>query len=611
MSAPAKLGCQMPKSIPIVMVCFVSWTLVAVQASGSATIHGELKQWHRITLTFEGPDTSEAAVPNPFMDYRLAVTFTKDGKSSIVPGYYAADGNAAESGADGGNKWRVHFAPDAEGTWSYRASFQEGEGVAVDPNPDAGTACAFDGAEGTFMVGPTDKTGRDFRGKGFLRYMGARYLQFAGTGEWYLKGGADSPENFLAYAGFDGTYFSGGDAKKSDGEADHNKRLHRYEPHARDWRPGDPTWCGGKGRTIIGALNYLSGKGMNSVYFLTMNVEGDGKDVWPWIGHDERFRFDCSKLDQWEIVLSHMDRVGLLLHVITQEVENCKLLDGGELGPERRLYYRELIARFGHHPALVWNLGEENDNTDQQRKDFSKYIHELDAYRHPIVVHTWPGNQERIYRPLVGYPYFHGPSLQIGDMSEVHQETAKWVTESAKSGRNWLVCLDEIGPAQVGVLPDADDYDHDQVRKQPLWGNLMAGGSGCEWYFGYSFAHNDLACEDWRSRDHLWDLTRYALEFFQEYLPFTEMQPADGLTGNPTDYCLAKPGEVYAIYLPHGVTTNLEVTTGDYTVQWYNPRAGGDLRTGSVKSISGPGRISVGFPPDDIAKDWAVLVKKE
>ena len=50
---------------------------------------------------------------------------------------------------------------------------------------------------------------------------------------------------------------------------------------------------------------------------------------------------------------------GLFLHFKTQETENQGLLDGGEVGPQRKLYYRELIARFGHHLALNWNMGEE------------------------------------------------------------------------------------------------------------------------------------------------------------------------------------------------------------------------------------------------------------
>ena len=51
--------------------------------------------------------------------------------------------------------------------------------------------------------------------------------------------------------------------------------------------------------------------------------------------------------------------------------------------------------------------------------------------------------------------------------------------------------------------PDADDPSHDEVNGPVLWGNLMAGGAGVEWYFGYKFAHSDLNCEDWHSRDAL------------------------------------------------------------------------------------------------------------
>ena len=61
---------------------------------------------------------------------------------------------------------------------------------------------------------------------------------------------------------------------------------------------------------------------------------------------------DVSKLAQWEIVFEHADKKGLFLHFKMQERENSFLLDGGELGTERKLYYREPIARFGHHLSL-------------------------------------------------------------------------------------------------------------------------------------------------------------------------------------------------------------------------------------------------------------------
>jgi len=570
-------------------------------------ISGELKKWHKITFTFNGPQTSENAQPNPFLDYRLNVTFVKGEKQYVVPGYYAADGNAAETSATAGNKWRVNFVPDEVGQWTYTVSFRTGDNIALSDDPTAGSPIAFNGAKGAFTIVPNDKTGQDFRAKGLLKYVGKRYLQFAETGEYFLKGGADSPENFLAYADFDDTYDTG--ERIREGEAVIGEFLHRYAPHLQDWQPGDPTWQNGKGKGIIGALNYLASKGMNSVYFITYNIDGgDGKDVWPWTSPDEKFRFDCSKLDQWEIVFSHMDKLGLMLHLITQEQENDQGLDGGELGTQRKLYYRELIARFSHHLALVWNLGEENTNTDDQRKAFCRYIKDLDPYDHPIVCHTFPNRYDEVYNPLLGYEYFDGPSLQTND---THPQTLKWLDRSNSAGRSWFVCLDEIGPAHTGVKPDKDDYWHDEVRQKHLWGSLMAGGAGVEWYFGYKFAHNDLDCEDWRSRDHLWDLTRYALEFFHQHLPFAEMSHHDELTSAKDDYCLAKVGEIYAIYLPSGGTTHLDLgdSSATFTVQWYNPRSGGPLQSGSVASITGPGSVAIGHPPQDSDKDWATLIK--
>ncbi len=573
---------------------------------GTVIVAGEQKQWHDVMLTFEGPQTSERDEPNPFLDYRLNVTFAKGDQRYVVPGYYAADGDAAETGKTVGNKWRAHFLPPETGTWTYTASFHTGRNIAVDDAPGKPLAC--DGTTGTLTIGPTDKMGRDFRAQGLLQYVGQRYLRFAHTGTYFIKGGADSPENFLAYADFDGTYDTA--ELKREGEAAGDKFIHQYQPHVENWQPDDPTWRNGKGKGIIGALNYLAAKGMNSVYFLTYNVDGgDGKDVWPWTDPNDKLAFDCSKLDQWEIVFSHMDRLGLMLHVVTQETENDQALDGGDLGLRRRLYYRELIARFAHHPALVWNLGEENTNTTEQRKAFSRYIRDLDPYDHPIVCHTYPGKYDEAYQPLLGCTDFEGPSLQTND---THNQTLLWIDRSAQAGRPWFVCLDEIGPSHTGVKPDKDDYWHDEIRQKHLWANLMAGGAGVEWYFGYTFSHNDLNCESWYSRDHMWDMTRYALEFFHDRLPFYKMSHHDELTSAPDDYCLADPGRIYAVYLPAGGTTDLDLgaATGTFHIRWFNPRKGGPMLVGPLAAVTGPGKANIGEAPMDSDKDWVALVKR-
>ena len=578
------------------------------------------QKWHPLTLSFEGPQTSEQAEENPFLHYRLLVTFRQDDHVYTVPGFYAADGNAAESSADSGNVWQVHFTPDRTGSWEYEVSFRQGENVAVSDDPQAGEPMAFDGSTGTFEVVPSEKNGDDFRARGMLQHAGKRYLQFAETGDYYLKGGTDSPENLLGYEDFDGTYF-GGEAGQREGEAAADKKLHRYTDHVKDWHEGDPSWQDGKGKGIIGALNYLDSKGMNSIYFLTLNIEGDGKDVWPYTGYDERYRFDCSKLAQWEKVFSHADSLGIMLHFVTQETENELLLDDGDLGIQRKLYYRELIARFAHHLAVTWNMGEENGyaeftpdaQNDQQRKDMITYFKQTDPYQHFVALHTHAGRKPRydILEPLLGFEYLDGPSLQIGSTKDVHAETRHWVEASGEAGKQWVVNLDEIGPHYFGVFPDDVDPEHDTVRHEALWGNLMAGGGGAEWYFGYRYPNDDLNAETYRTRSNMWDQTRYAIEFFHQHLPFWEMQPADKLVEAAGAYCLAKPGEIYALYLPTATTATLDLEESEqaFRVQWYNPRSGGALQAGSVNEVKGPGKVSIGNPPSDAYRDWAVVIQ--
>jgi len=587
---------------------FLLTFILIASALYPAEISGELKQWHNVTLTFDGPLTGEEAENNPFMNYRLNVTFSNGEYTFVVPGYFAADGDAANTGARSGNKWRAHLVPFAPGTWTWSASFRKGFKIAVSDYAMAGEPCSFDGETGTFTVEATDKSAPDFRAAGMLQYVGEHYLQFAGSKTYFLKGGADSPETFLGYADFDGTFDNGGIPLPTL-----TNGLRTYSAHIKDWKKGDPSWMDGKGKGMIGALNYLASTGMNVVYFLTMNLQGDGDDVWPWMDPWTHFNFDVSKLAQWEIVFSHMDKLGLMLHVVTQETENDHLIDGGELGDARKIYYRELIARFGHHLAITWNLGEENNNSPAQVKAFADYIAGHDPYNHPIVVHNGVYKEEFKYRPLLAHSTLHGPSLQVMPWTRSHRVVKMWRQESARAGHPWVISVDEFGPAARGTLTDAQDYNHDNERKDVLWATLMAGGAGVEWYFGWQNdgSTSDLANEDWRNREHIWQLTKIALDFFHTYLPFWEMQPADKLISSPNDFCFAKPGEIYAVYLRNGGTCSLDLGPSQktYSVHWYNPRKGGALADGDIISVSGPGTVNIGTPAKEKNKDWVALIR--
>lgn len=590
----------------------------ASTTQAETAISGHLKKWHKVTITFDGPEASERATPNPFTDYRLDVTFTgPENRKYVVPGFYAADGNAAITQAEAGNKWRVHFSPDARGTWEFQVSFLKGPNVALADDPEGESAGFMDGQKGTFQVGPADAPGNGFYSKGRLEYVGERYLRFAETGEYFLKCGADAPENIFAYDDFDATPDVGG-------------RRKSWKPHLKDYssEADDLLWGPNRdqGKALLGAVRYLSGKGMNAFSFLTFNVAGDDENVFPhllkkgiddyeanhgkgkadkaWTTSVERLRIDVSKTAQWDRVMEYGDRKGMYLHFKTSEAENCKLMDGGELGPERRLYYRELVARFGYHLALNWNFGEENNQTTAQQKAQFAYVKRIDPYQHLRVMHTYPNQKDQVYGPLLGdRSALTGLSLQTSNPKfvQVYGDVKKWVLASQETGKPWVVACDEPGDASHALLPDQENPRHDNARINGLWGTFMAGGAGTEWYFGYKHPCSDLTCQDWRSRDRFWEMGKHALDFFYDFeIPFWEMEPT---VTSSNDWAL-QGKRCIVVFVKEGGKTELPMSNAPKEVIAYEPISGKTIDSVHVE-VSGD---SVTLDCDSEA-DIAFLVK--
>lgn len=230
-----------------------------------ATLSGETKTWHKITLDFEAP-TSFDEEPETFRDYRLDVTFTNasTGETITVPGFFAADGNASETGATSGNIWRANFNPPSEGEWTYTASFRTGNDIAASVSPTAGSATGFDGETGSFTVSETDKTGDDFRAKGMiLQDEGTHYLQHQGDGDYFVRGGPGVPENFLATADFDGWRrgFSDADDPNPGNDNPNNIARHQFAAHEDDFAGSNSDlWATDSenltdGQNILGAVD--------------------------------------------------------------------------------------------------------------------------------------------------------------------------------------------------------------------------------------------------------------------------------------------------------------------------------------------------------------------
>jgi hypothetical protein len=426
-----------------------------------------------------------------------------------------------------------------------------------------------------------------------------------------FKVGPDSPENFLAYADFDGTFHN--DGHKDD-------LVKTWEAHLKDWKEGDPTWKAGKGKAIIGAVNYLAAKGLNAFSFLTLNIVGDDQNVFPFINYDTHDRFDCSKLDQWEVVMEHADKLGMFLHVKLLEQECQGLLDNGAIGAYTQLYYREMLARFGHHLALNWNIGEESGDwakdhktppmNTTQRLAAAEFFHQNDSYHHHVVLHCPPAFDD-ILGPASKYT---GVSVQDGtaEYRGVHAHALKWINASKAAGKQWAVAIDESGGADHGVLLDSEDPTHDLARIYGLWGGFFAGTWGGEFYFGYKHPHSDLTCQDFRSRDLFWDQCRHLLAFFESNQSEVTASDNHDQLVQQGDYCLATPGQFYMIFLKNGAgTIDLSGQSGSYTVKWFDPRNGGSLQQGAVSDIQGGAVRTLNGAPSTPDKDWVVVIHRK
>jgi len=570
---------RLGKSLFALGLCLEA-AILSPQTAHAAQVSGTLQRWHRVELQFTGPNSTETSnSPNPFLDFRLQCRFTGPGGQVFdVPGFYDTNG----SGGTSGNIWKCRLAPDQVGHWTYTASFKSGSQIAASTVASEGTATSFNGDSGGFDIAESDKASSDLRApkRGTLINAGSHYLVFRGSGNAWLKGGTNIPENFLGYTGFDNT----------------PNAKHDWAPHAGDWKSGDPDWGGGKGKNIIGALNALAASGGNNIYFLPMNIGGDGQDTFPTVGSQDKIHYDTSKLAQWEQVFTHADKLGVFMHFQLAETEsgNENYFDGGTLGPQRKLFYRELIARFGHHLGVEWDLGEENDYGTTKRKAFASHIRSVDPYDHPVTTHCHTNEFEEFYAPLLGVANFAMTAFQVGQNSTTLAQTIRsWRDRSANSGVPWVISVDEPQPIENDLTDESRGYP--SGRRRFMWPTFMAGGGGFEWYIqedggGHGFDQRinnfDIIAEPMR-----W--TKIAREFLLG-LPLAAMSPRPGLSN--AQYTLAQPGTAYVMYndTAKTVSVDLEGSTKTFAVTWLNPRSGERVSDGTV---SGGGIVNLGGAP--------------
>lgn len=500
---------------------------------------GRYAQWEKIEIMLTGPTSRGRSVDlNPF-DVAVDGIFTApSGNRSAVPGFYDGDGK----GGFDGNVWKLRFAADEVGQWSFLSRSQNR---------------LLDGVTASFRVTRPSADAPDFYRWGRLEAVGTaenkiRYLKFRDGPHW-LKAGCDDPENFL------GKY----------------KNYDTLEKRKA-------------------AIDYLSERGVNSLYVMSHNIDGDDKDVWPWLGKTSReaqmngagaVRFDVAKLDVWRDIFEYMQRRGVVVYLILED-------DSAWKGFDRARYYREIVARFGYLPALIFNMGEEhNENYKLSAAlTFMKQLADIDPFDHPRGIHNVNSpNNDYIDAPQIDFTSIQtgSPGARRGlEPALQHNQIAiSWIRRcELRKQRVLMVNFDEGRPEE---------------QRAAWWAAYLAGAV----WESHVLPSYDRPMSAWAKT---WAELGGA-RAFMESLPFWEMQPHNELVKSGRALCLARPGVAYAFYLPIGgkVTIDLQADA-KYQFAWWDPSkgfrgqfTGGDRIAGGQRSFTAPA-----------TGDWALRVLK-
>ena len=495
-------------------------------------------KWQPVELAFRGPASRGRGSPNPFSISLDVVFKSPTGKTYAVPGFYDGDG---KGGLDG-DVWKVRFSADEPGQWTYKTTSSNKR--LVDNTGRFEIADVAADAKGFWKWGRLEYTGTPKNG--------IRYLKFR-DGPYWLKAGCDDPENFLG-------------------------RYQNYNTLSKR----------------KASIDYLASKGINSLYIMTHNVDGDDRDVWPWLGETAKqamsnggknARFDVAKLEEWRVLFEHMQTKGVVTYLVLED-------DSAWKGYDHDRYYREMIARFGYLPALIFNFNEEH-NENYRLAEALQYMRQLgriDPYDHPRGIHNVnsPSNE---YVDAVQVDF---TSIQTG--SPGSRSGLQHAIQHNRIAVDWIDRCRARGRRVLMVNFDEGRPPHD---RRAWWSAYLGGGV----WEAHLLPPYDRPYSAW---DKVWTELGGTRAFMQS-LPFWEMQPHNHLVRAGQAFCLAKPDAAYALYLPAGGGIQVKLpASAEYDYAWWNPANGADggferkgRTSGGIKNFTAPGK-----------GDWALRIIK-
>ena len=500
-----------------------------------------------IAATVDHPDA-----PNPFTGGTLGGSFSRaDGTDRReVEGFCdSADGSVL----------RIRFMPSAPGDYAYSVAYRQGAFEAA----QSGTFRALEGhRRGPIRVDPKYPWHFIWQGTG-------EHYFFNGTTAYFLLGWKD--DRTIQYS---------------------IDRLHRLKVNRLRV-------------TIAGRENTFFGEPvMNGENFTTFPTP------WPAERADDLYhpgfdytRFDLDYWRKWERALRYARDRDMTVSLVLDMNDNRVHPAAGSEDERRFIHYA--VDRLGAFSNITWDLGD-----DMERYRSDEWVHETgtllekwDPYRHLATSHP----VEDVHQDRAS-DWFGFCSFQEWSRSQ-HAYILRQRALQAKTGRIIPQTNEEYGYEDHYPLwapgPGSESAD---VLRRTAWDIYMAGG-----YL--------TAGETCRRGTNIWPDTGggwlngrgddtmtmfvgfgHIVDFFASF-EWWKADPHDELVSNGA-YCLAKPGEVYAVYLPKEGDVTVRLGPGTYSAHWFAPNTGEVL---PLAPASGPVWTSP-HTPDRL--DWALLLTR-
>ena len=540
------------------LILRLAWLLPAVSAStllGSplkVTFTQAPKDIEAYDLVEMVADVERPDAPNPFTDAALSGTFGKvDGTGRLeVAGFCdSADGSV----------FRIRFMPSSPGDYAYSLTYRQGGFEST----QSGAFRASSGhRRGPIRVDPKYPWHFIWEGTG-------EHYFFNGTTAYFLIGWKD--ERIIQYS---------------------IDRLHRLKVNRIRV-------------TIAGRENVFFGEPvMNGDNFTTFPTP------WPAQQADDMYhpgfdytRFDLEYWRKFERAIRFARDRDMIMSLVLDMNDNKVHPKAGSDDEYR--FIRYAIARFGALSNITWDLGDdlERYRSDEWTHQTGSLIKKWDPYRHLATSHP----VEDVHQDRTS-DWFDFTSFQEWSRNQ-HVYILRQRAAQERTGRIIPQTNEEYGYEDHYPMwapgPGSDSAD---VLRRTAWDIYMAGGY-------------QLVGESARRGTNIWPDTGggwlngrgddsmtmfvgfgHIVDFFTSF-EWWKTNPHDELVNNGA-YCLAKPGEVYAVYLPNEGNVTIHLEPGMYATHWFGASTGEII---SLPPVNGPVWTSP-HTPDRL--DWALLLLK-